>query len=152
MKLVTLLSAALLMSPLAASDYDALGKTLRQALPRCGTVAVVCDSAHNKPALDAIAGAMSGMKLLVVDVKTQQDMGRALGTLSGRHPDAVVLVAGMHGEFIDVNPVRIRETEEVFHESSGIFERCTEFLEFSPIMRDESPHNLPLLLGYEAVL
>ncbi|KKW41111.1 MAG: hypothetical protein UY87_C0004G0021 [Candidatus Peribacteria bacterium GW2011_GWC2_54_8] len=67
-------------------------------------------------------------------------------------PDAVVLVAGMHGEFIDVNPVRILETEEVFHESSGIFERCTEFLEFSPIMRDESPHNLPLLLGYEAVL
>jgi ABC-type uncharacterized transport system substrate-binding protein len=94
MKLVTLLSAALLMSPLAASDYDALGKTLRQALPRCGTVAVVCDSAHSKPALDAIAGAMAGMKLLVVDVKTQQDLGRALSTLNGRHPDAVVLVAG----------------------------------------------------------
>jgi hypothetical protein len=30
----------------------------------------------------------------VVDVKGQQDMGKALGTLGTRHPDAVVLVAG----------------------------------------------------------
>ncbi len=57
-------------------------------------MAVVCDSAHNKAAIEAIAGAMPGMKLIVVDVKGQQDMGKALSTLGTRHPDAVVLVAG----------------------------------------------------------
>ena len=91
MKLVTLLSAAALM---AAGEYDALGKALRSAWPSVSTVAVVCDSAANKGAIDAIAGAMPGMKLIVVDVKGQQDMGKALTTLGTRHPDAVVLVAG----------------------------------------------------------
>jgi len=95
MKLVTLLSAAaLLTSSLVAGDYDALGKAMRTAWPSVGTVAVVCDSSNNKAAIDAIAGAMAGMKLIVVDVKGQQDMGRALSTLGTRHPDAVVLVAG----------------------------------------------------------
>lgn len=95
MKLVTFLSAAaLLAAPLAAGDYDALGRTLRLALPKCGTVAVVCDSSHSKASVDAIAGAMPGMKLIVVDVKAPQDMGRALSTLGSRRPDAVVLVAG----------------------------------------------------------
>lgn len=95
MKLVTLLSAAALMSTtLAAGDYDALGKAMRQAWPQVTTVAVVCDSGNNKGALDAIAGALPGMKLIVVDVKGQQDMGKALGTLGSRKPDAVVLVAG----------------------------------------------------------
>lgn len=95
MKLVTLLSAAALMTaPLAAGDYDALGKAMRTALPQVATVAVVCDSVHSKGAVDAIAGALSGVKLFVVDVKGQQDMGKALGTLSSRRPDAVVLVAG----------------------------------------------------------
>ena len=95
MKLVTLLSAAALMTTtLAACDYDALGRAMRSAWPSVGTVAVVCDSAHNKAAIDAIAGAMPGMKLIVIDVKGQQDMGKALSTLGSRHPDAVVLVAG----------------------------------------------------------
>ena len=95
MKLVTLLSAAaLLASPLAGGDYDALGKALRHALPKCGTVGVVCNATQSKAAVEAITGAMSGMKLIVVDVKTAQDMGRALGTLGSRHPDVVVLVAG----------------------------------------------------------
>jgi ABC-type uncharacterized transport system substrate-binding protein len=95
MKLVTLLSAAtLLAAPLVAGDYDALGKAMRSAWPQVGTVAVVCDSTHSKTALDAIAGALPGMKLVVVDVKGPQDMGKALGTLSARHPDAVMLVAG----------------------------------------------------------
>ena len=95
MKLVTLLSAAaLLTAPLAAGDYDALGKAVRQAWPQVATVAVVCDSTHAKGSLDAIAGALPGMKVIVVDVKGQQDMGKALGTLGARKPDAVVLVAG----------------------------------------------------------
>ena len=95
MKLVTLLSAALIASaPLCAGDYDALGKTLRTSWPQVSTVAVVCDSANSKSSLEAIASALSGMKLVVIDVKSQQEMGKALGTLSSRHPDAVLLVAG----------------------------------------------------------
>lgn len=95
MKLVTLLSAAALVSTaLTAGDYDALGKAVRQAWPQVATVAVVCDSSHSKGSLDAIAGALPGMKVIVVDVKGQQDMGKALGTLGARKPDAVLLVAG----------------------------------------------------------
>lgn len=95
MKLVTFLSAAaLLASPLLGGDYDALGKTLRHALPNCGTVAVVCDSANSKAAMDAITGGMAGLKLLVIDVKGPQEVGRAISTLGSRHPDAILLVAG----------------------------------------------------------
>jgi ABC-type uncharacterized transport system substrate-binding protein len=94
MKLVTLLSAALLVAPLSAGDYDAVGKAMRHAWPQVATVAVVCDSTNNRPALEAIASALPGMKMIVVDVKGPQDMGKALGTLGGRRPDAVVLVAG----------------------------------------------------------
>ena len=95
MKLVTLLStAALLTAPLVAGEYDALGKAMRSAWPQVATVAVVCDSANSKASLEALASAMNGMKLIVVDVKGPQDMGKALGMLGSRHPDAVVLLAG----------------------------------------------------------
>lgn len=95
MKLATLLSAAaLLASPLLGGDYDALGKALRHALPNCGTVAVVCDSAHSKGAVEAITGGMTGMNVLVVDVKNPQELGRAITTLGTRHPDVILLVAG----------------------------------------------------------
>ena len=95
MKLVTLMSAAaLLTAPLLAGDYDAVGKAMRSAWPQVGSVAVVCDSANSKAAIEAITGALPGLKLLVVDVKGPQDMGKALAMLSSRHPDAVVLVAG----------------------------------------------------------
>jgi ABC-type uncharacterized transport system substrate-binding protein len=94
MKLATLLSAALMTATLAAGDYDALGKAVRHAWPQVATVAVVCDSASSKPAVEAISGAMPGLKIIVVDVKGQQDMGKALSTLGARKPDAVILVAG----------------------------------------------------------
>jgi len=95
MKLVALLStAALLSSPLLGGDYDAIGKTLRHALPNCGTVAVVCDSVHSKSSVDAIAGGMTGLKVIVMDVKNPQELGRAIASLGSRHPDAILLVAG----------------------------------------------------------
>jgi ABC-type uncharacterized transport system substrate-binding protein len=95
MKLVSLLSATFLMTTtLAAGEYEALGKAMRSAWPSVVSVAVVCDSANSKAAIEAITGAMPGMKVLVVDVKGPQDMGKALAMLSARHPDAVVLVAG----------------------------------------------------------
>ncbi|HLP31625.1 MAG TPA: hypothetical protein VK150_09700, partial [Geothrix sp.] len=81
MKLVTLLSAAALMTaPLMAGDYDALGKAMRSTWPQVTTVAVVCDAANSKVAVEAIHSALPGVKILVVDVKGQQDMGKALGT------------------------------------------------------------------------
>ena len=95
MKLVTLVSAAALMTAtLTAGDYDAIGKAMKHAWPQVGTVAVVCDAANSKGALDAISNALPGLKVIVVDVKGPQDMGKALGALGARHPDAVVLVAG----------------------------------------------------------
>lgn len=95
MKLVTLLSAALITAaPLCAGDYDAIGKALRSAWPQAATVAVVCDTTGSKSAIEAITNALPGMKLMVIDVKNQQDMGKAMGALSSRHPDAVMLVSG----------------------------------------------------------
>lgn len=94
MKLAILLSTALLTAPLAAGDYDALGKALRHTLPQASTVAVVCDSSGSKASLESLAGSLGGVKLIVVDVKGQQDMGKALATLGTRKPDAVVLLAG----------------------------------------------------------
>jgi len=97
MKLVTLLSAAaLLVLPLRAGDYDALGKTLKHAWPRCNTVAVVCDAASSHGAVEALAASLPGLKLMVVDVKGPQELGKAIATLGQHRPDAVVLVAGDH--------------------------------------------------------
>lgn len=97
MKLVTLLSAAILVAlPLRAGDYDALGKTLKHAWPRCSTVAVVCDATSSRGAVDALAASLPGLKLMVVDVKGPQEVGKAVATLNQHRPDAVVLVAGDH--------------------------------------------------------
>ncbi len=97
MKLVTLLSAAaLLAAPLSAGDYDALGKAIKHTWPKCSTVAVVCDATSSREAVDSLAGSLPGVKLVVVDVKGPQEVGRAVSTLGQRHPDAVVLVAGDH--------------------------------------------------------
>ena len=59
---------ALATPALLASDYDAMFSAMKKAWPQCETVAV--------------------------DVKGPQDMGKAIGTLSGRKPDAIVLLAG----------------------------------------------------------
>jgi ABC-type uncharacterized transport system substrate-binding protein len=97
MKLVTLLSAAALLSmPLTAGDYDALGKAIRHTWPQCGTIAVVCDASASKGAVDSLASSLPGIKLMVVDVKGPQEMGKAMGTLGARKPDAVILLAGDH--------------------------------------------------------
>ena len=86
--IVTLCSSALV-----AGDYDAIGKAMHAAWPQVTTVAIVCDASGSKGVLDTLVGSLPGMKVFVVDVKGTQDMGKALGTLAGRHPDAVLLVA-----------------------------------------------------------
>lgn len=77
-----------------ANDYEALLSALKKAWPSVGTIAVVCDSTSSKAALGNLTAAAGGMKLMVVDVKGPQDMGKAVGALTGRRPDAIVLLAG----------------------------------------------------------
>ncbi|HJV37777.1 MAG TPA: hypothetical protein VJ528_02975 [Geothrix sp.] len=89
-------SCALVSLPLAAGDYDALVGTMGKAWPQVKTLAVVCDAAGSKKAVAALTAAGDGFKVLVVDVKGPQDVGRAVAALSGRKPDAVVLLAGDH--------------------------------------------------------
>jgi ABC-type uncharacterized transport system substrate-binding protein len=54
----------------------------------------VCDSNGSKASLGALTGAAGGFKVIVVDVKGPQDMGKAIGTLTGRKPDVILLLAG----------------------------------------------------------
>jgi hypothetical protein len=87
---------ALGTAALTAGDYDALLSAMKKAWPQVTTLAVVCDAASSKAALGDLTGASGGMKVMVVDVKGPQDMGKAIGALTGRKPDAVVLLAGDH--------------------------------------------------------
>ncbi len=85
--------AAIFSFALVAGDYDAIGKAMHGAWPHVATVAIVCDASGSRGVLDTLAGSLPGMKVFVVDVKGPQDMGKALGTLASRHPDAVLLLA-----------------------------------------------------------
>ena len=89
-----LLVPALAVAPLVAGDYDAVVGAIKKAWPQVETVAVVCDSNASKPALSTLTSAAGGFKVIVVDVKGPQDMGKAIGALSSRKPDAVILLAG----------------------------------------------------------
>ena len=86
-------TAALFSCALVAGDYDAIGKAMRVAWPHVATVAIVCDASSSKSVLETLVGSLPGMKVFVLDVKGPQDMGKALGTLASRHPDAVLLLA-----------------------------------------------------------
>ncbi|MCM2249368.1 MAG: hypothetical protein NDI58_02185 [Geothrix sp.] len=88
--LMPVLSSVALM----AGDYDAVIGAMKKAWPQVETVAVVCDSNGSKASLGALTGAAGGLKVVVVDVKGPQDMGKAIATLTGRKPDAVILLAG----------------------------------------------------------
>ncbi|HEX9081468.1 MAG TPA: hypothetical protein VF768_04260 [Holophagaceae bacterium] len=81
-------------SLLRAGDYDALISAMKKAWPGRTTIAVVCDASASRGALQELTSAAGGMKVLVVDVKGPQDMGKAIGTLGQHHPGAVVLLAG----------------------------------------------------------
>ena len=90
------LSLVLAAGALVAGDYDALLGAMKKSWPQAVTLAVVCDATASKAALATLTGAANGMKIIVVDVKGPQDMGKAIGTLTGRKPDAIVLLAGDH--------------------------------------------------------
>ena len=85
---------ALAGSGLAAGDYDALIAAMKKNWPQVATVAVVCDSGSSKASLAILTGAATGMTVVVVDVKGPQDIGKAIGSLSTRKPDALILLAG----------------------------------------------------------
>ena len=91
-----LLSLVMGVSALSAGDYDAMVAAIKKAWPQVNTLAVVCDANGSKAALTSLTGAAGGFKLMVVDVKGPQDMGKAIGALTGRKPDAVILIAGDH--------------------------------------------------------
>lgn len=90
------LSLILAAGALAAGEYDSLVGAIRKSWPQCQSVAVVCDANGSRAALAALTSATGGMKLLVVDVRGPQDMGKAIAALTGRKPDAVILLSGDH--------------------------------------------------------
>jgi ABC-type uncharacterized transport system substrate-binding protein len=90
------LSFALTTLALTAGDYDALMSAMKKSWPHCGTIAVVCDANGSKAALAHLTGSAGGMNVMVIDVKGPQDMGKAIGMLSGHKPDAIILLAGDH--------------------------------------------------------
>ena len=91
-----LLSLVLTAGALNAGEYDAIVGAIKKSWHPCETLAVVCDANGSKAALAALTGATGGMKLLVIDVRGPQDMGKAIAALTGRKPDAVILLAGDH--------------------------------------------------------
>lgn len=92
-----LLTAALCLAApsLMANDYEALLGAMKKSWPQASTIAVVCDSSTSKASVNALAAAAgSAIKVVVVDVKGPQDMGKALGALMAQKPGAIVLLAG----------------------------------------------------------
>lgn len=97
MRRILMLALSLAASTLMANDYESLMGTLKKTWPQAATIAVVCDANASKGAISAIAAAAGGgVKVVVVDVKGPQDMGRAMSNLSSQKPNAVVLVSGDH--------------------------------------------------------
>ncbi|MDE3032242.1 MAG: hypothetical protein KGI56_01135 [Acidobacteriota bacterium] len=94
---LTGLILALLAAPLLhAGDYDAVISAMKKVWPSRTSIAVVCDATASRGALNELTAAAGGMRVLVVDVKGPQDVGKAIGTLSQHHPSALVLIAGDH--------------------------------------------------------
>ena len=88
---------ALLAAPLLhAGDYDAVIGAMKKFWPGRTSIAVVCDASSSRGALTELTAVASGMRVLVVDVKGPQDVGKAISTLSQHHPSALVLIAGDH--------------------------------------------------------
>ncbi len=90
------LTAALMLTATSAfaGEYDALIAAIRKTWPDKSTVAVVCDQGGSKAHVQTLAGAAGGMKIVLIDVKGPQDMGKATASLSAQKPDVVVLLAG----------------------------------------------------------
>lgn len=80
--------------PARAGDYDAVMAAVKKAWPERTQIAVLCDSGAAKGSLAALAAASGGMKIMVLDVKSPQDVGKCMGVLSSKKPDLVVLIAG----------------------------------------------------------
>lgn len=75
-------------------DFDAALAAVKKAWPDKTQVVVLCDSAAAKGALAALASAAGGMKIMVLDVKSPQDVGKCMGVLASKKPDLVVLIPG----------------------------------------------------------
>jgi len=84
------------MLPLAAfaGEFDQLASTLRKVWPERTAWAVVCDASLSKGKLDELISAAGGARVAVVDVKSPQDMGKALGALAAQKCQVLVLIPG----------------------------------------------------------
>ena len=69
---------------------------IKKDWPGISSLAVVCDANASRVPLGDLTGAAGGFKVMVIDVKGPQDMGKAIATLSSHRPQAIILLAGDH--------------------------------------------------------
>lgn len=90
-----LLLAGCLSLPLAAGEFDQLVGALRKTWPERTSWAAVCDSAAAKGKLEALtAAAGPSARITVIDVKSPQDMGKALSALLAQQTQVLLLIPG----------------------------------------------------------
>lgn len=78
-----------------ASDFDQLVPVLKKVWPDKTVLAVVGEVSSSKPKIDALAAAVGGgLKIVVVDVRGPQDLGKALSALAAQKPQVLVLIPG----------------------------------------------------------
>ena len=80
--------------PAWAGEFEAMVSALKKTWPERTVIAVVCDTGFSKGRLDALAAACGGMKIAAVDVKSPQDVGKAVGALGSQHAQVLVLIPG----------------------------------------------------------
>lgn len=81
--------------PLAAGEFDQLVTALRKTWPERTSWAAVCDAAAAKGKLEALtAAAGTGARITVIDVKSPQDMGKALSALLSQQTQVLLLIPG----------------------------------------------------------
>jgi ABC-type uncharacterized transport system substrate-binding protein len=95
MRLVRTLALSTLVSlGLSATEYTALASAVKKVLPMVGTIVVVCDTGASMEALNEIMGSFPGVKVSVVHVGSNGEVGKALSTVLSKKPDLLVLVNG----------------------------------------------------------
>jgi ABC-type uncharacterized transport system substrate-binding protein len=62
-------------------DFDSVIHTLKKTWPDRNSIGVVCDSSASKAKIDQLAASCSGYRIIVIDVKAPQDVGKAIPQL-----------------------------------------------------------------------
>lgn len=94
-RIAPLLLLGSLALPLAAGEFDQLVTALRKTWPERTSWATVCDAAAAKGKLEALTSAAgTGARITVIDVKSPQDMGKALSALLSQQTQVLLLIPG----------------------------------------------------------